>query len=93
MHLREQIAESQSAPFLSDLYLQLAELLSQKSNALYYVEMEKSGGEKAKNGFSAVIATQKESISVYEKILKEFPATDKKAQIRISNGACAQIHR
>ena len=83
--LREQIAESQSAPFLSDLYLQLAELLSQKSNTLYYIAMEKTDGEKAERDsqvMSPVVATQKEAIGVYEKILKEFPATEKKAQIQ-----------
>jgi cellulose synthase operon protein C len=80
--LREQIAESQSAPFLEDLYMQLAELLSQKSNTQYYIEMERLGGEKAEGTFSSVVVVQKESIAVYEKILKEFPATTKKAQIQ-----------
>jgi tetratricopeptide (TPR) repeat protein len=80
--LRDQIAESQSAPFLEDLYLQLAELLSQKSNTLYYIQMERSGGDKIEGVFSPVITAQKESIAVYEKILKDFPATLKKTEIQ-----------
>jgi len=79
--LREQIAESQSAPFLEDLYMQLAELLSQKSNTQYYIEMERLGGEKADGAFTSVVSVQKESIATYQKILKEFPETTKKAQI------------
>ena len=79
--VREQIAESQSAPFLMDLYLQLAELLAQKSNTLYYIQMEKTGGDKNPGGFSIVVTTQKDSLAVYERVLREFPATAKKAQI------------
>jgi tetratricopeptide (TPR) repeat protein len=74
--LREQIAVSQSAPFLSDLYLQLAELLSQKSDALYYIEMEK--GE---TSHAPVVNAQKESIEVDRKILREFPNAPRRARI------------
>jgi len=38
--LRNQIVENQSAPFLADLYMQLGELLTQKANTLYYIQME-----------------------------------------------------
>jgi hypothetical protein len=71
--LRAQITESQSAPFLPDLYLQLAELLSQRSNTLYYVQMELQKGAVAKTSdkeFSPVITAQQEAIAVYRTRLK-----------------------
>ncbi len=75
--VRDQIVESQNAPFLPELYMQLAELLTQKSNALYYLQMEKMkkqdsmvSGDKA---FSPVVQTQKEAISIYHRVLQDFP--------------------
>ena len=81
--LREQITESQSEPFLADLYVQLAELLSQKSNALYYVQKEKDpeASKSTGKGFGPVVEAQKEAIGVYEMLLREFPNFDRKAQI------------
>lgn len=75
--LREQITENQSAPFLANLYLQLGNLLTQKSNVLYYLKMESATEEelKDKSGkqFNDVVASTKEAIAIYQKILKEFP--------------------
>lgn len=75
--VRDQIVESQNAPFLPELYMQLAELLTQKSNALYYIQMEKMkkqdttvSGDKA---FSPVVQTQKEAIAIYQRVLQDFP--------------------
>ena len=66
--LREQIVESQNAPFLPELYVQLAELLSQKSNSLYYIQMEirsktLSADPPSDKEFSPVVAAQKEAIA------------------------------
>ncbi len=79
--LREQIVQNQSAPFLADLYLQLGDLLSEKSTALYYLQMERdhNTGDKtvASKKFSPVVKAQLEAIQIYEQILKEFPKFDK----------------
>ena len=80
--VREQILKNQSAPFLADLYLQLGDFLSQKSSALYYIQMERdkgSGGgdDKASKRFSPAVAAQQEAIAIYEQIVKEFPKFDK----------------
>jgi len=76
--LREQITNNQSAPYLSNLYMELGTLLSQKANVLYYLKMEtlkgeKSEGEDGSKQFADVVAVTKESIAVYGKITKEFP--------------------
>lgn len=86
--VRTQITESQNAPFLPDLYLQLGELLSQRANALYYIQMEKdnkttgsvsvsAGGVK----FSSVIRAQKDAIAIFKLILKDFPKSDKRPKV------------
>ena len=82
--LRQQITESQTAPFLPDLYLQLAQLLSDKSNTLYYIQMEKRKGSDAPlddKEASPVVAAQKEAIATYNLILKDFPTFGKRKQI------------
>lgn len=83
--LREQISESQSAPFLPELYLQLAELLSQRSNALYYIQQEKLKGGVVNSLkdrlMDPVVAAQKEGIDVYRMLLKDFPNFGKRAQV------------
>ncbi len=83
--VRDQIFESQNAPFLPELYMQLAELLTQKSNALYYIQMEKMkkldttvSGDKA---FSPVVQTQKEAIAIYQRVLVDFPNFKNKDQV------------
>jgi len=80
--LRQQIVESANAPFLPDLYLQLAQLLSEKSNTLYYIQMEKQKGTEALTDKEAspVLAAQKEAITVYRLILKDFPKFDKRKE-------------
>jgi TolA-binding protein len=79
--LRDQITANQSAPFLANLYMQLGDMLSQKANVLYYIKMEgsqdsdtaqASDGQEEKK-FKDVIDATKESISIYEKVIKEFP--------------------
>jgi hypothetical protein len=82
--LRQQITESQNAPFLPDLYLQLAQLLSERSNTLYYIQMEKQGAAGtalSDKDASPVIAAQKEAIAIYQRILKDFPKFDKRKQV------------
>lgn len=78
--LRQQITESQNAPFLPDLFLQLADLISERSNTLYYIQQEKFKGTSINptdQAFSPVITAQKEAIEVYKSILKDFPKFDK----------------
>ncbi|MGZ3797142.1 MAG: hypothetical protein ACXVB1_12285, partial [Pseudobdellovibrionaceae bacterium] len=83
--LREQIIQNQSAPFLADLYLQLADLLSERSNVLYYQQMER---EKAANlkldtkqKLNPIVSSLQEAIEIYKQILKEFPKFAKKDKI------------
>ena len=82
--IREQITQNQHAPFLADLYLELAEVLSQKANVIYYIKMEKENLSEtttvATKAMDDVVEAQKEAISIYEKILKEFPSFDKKSR-------------
>lgn len=83
--LREQIIQNQSAPFLPDLFLQLADLLSEKSNILYYqhMEREKTADLKldAKQKFNPIVTAQQEAIAVYQQILKEFPNFGKRDKV------------
>jgi hypothetical protein len=90
--LREQILQNQSAPFLANLYMQLGDLLTQKSSVLYYLQMEHDKNTdlkvQATKKFSPVIIAQKEAIAVYQQILKEFPKFDKldKVMYRLAVG-------
>lgn len=83
--LRKQITQNQSAPFLADLYMQMGDLLSQKSTVLYYIQMESDKNTDLKvaatKKFSPVVAAQNEAIVVYNKILKEFPKFSKRHQV------------
>ncbi len=76
--LRSQITSNQAAPYLPNLFMEQAGLLSQKANVMYYLKMEKLKGEKAEGDagakqFEDVVAITKESIEVYNKVIKEFP--------------------
>jgi hypothetical protein len=75
--LREQVTENQSAPFLANLYMQLGDLLMQKANVLYYIKMEATKGEAGEGDsdkkFRDVIDATKEAVTIYEKVVKEFP--------------------
>lgn len=76
--IRDQITSNQSAPFLANLYMELADYLNQKANVMYYLKMENlkgdvGEGEDANKQFSDVVSATKEAIAVYEKIIKEFP--------------------
>ncbi len=79
--LRIQITQNQSAPFLANLYMQLGDLLSQKSNVLYYLQMEHDKNTDLKvtetKKFSPVVATEQEAIGIYQQLVKEFPTFDK----------------
>lgn len=83
--LRQQIVVNQNAPFLADLYLQLGELLSQRANSLYYIEMEKQNKTETTSQYSgrfkAVAVAQREAIDVFQKILKEFPEFNKRGKV------------
>ncbi len=74
--LKQQITDNPNAPFLADLYLELGNLYSQKSNTLYYIQMERmesdndSGNQKK---FSIVVEASKEAIAIYELLVKDFP--------------------
>ena len=80
--LREQIIQNQSAPFLADLYLQLADLLAEKANVLYYqkIEKEKDSNVKlnANEKFNPIVIADQEAIAIYQQILKEFPNFNKR---------------
>jgi hypothetical protein len=85
--IRAQITESQNAPFLPDLYIQLGDLLSQKSITLYYIKMEHDHGtvsnsvtEKDK-AFAPVISAQKEAIEIYKLVLHDFPTYSKRSEV------------
>ena len=83
--LRQQVSESQQAPFLPDLYLQLADLLSQKSVTLYYIQMEKekdspSGDTSSSKVATPVVAAQKEAVEVYKTIMHDFPTFAKRSE-------------
>jgi hypothetical protein len=85
--IRQQITESQNAPFLPDLYIQLGDLLSQKSITLYYIKMEHDHGtvsnsvtEKDK-AFAPVVAAQKEAIDIYKLVLHDFPTYAKRSEV------------
>jgi hypothetical protein len=76
--IREQIVQNQSAPFLANLYMELGDYLNQKANVMYYLKMEAlkgdAGGEEGKEQkFQDVVESTKEAISVYEKVINEFP--------------------
>jgi tetratricopeptide (TPR) repeat protein len=83
--IREQILKNQSAPFLSDLYLQLGDLLSTKAMILYFQKMEADKGMSLQmtevDKSSPIVEAQLEAIATYKKILKEFPKFDKKDQV------------
>jgi hypothetical protein len=77
--IKGQILENQSAPFLADLNLQYAELLAQRANALYYIEMEKGVDiKKGEKAFIPVVNAQKESVVVLRNLLRDFPNFDKR---------------
>jgi tetratricopeptide (TPR) repeat protein len=85
--IRQQITESQNAPFLPDLYVQLGDLLSQKSITLYYIKMEhdhgvSSGSVSDKDkAFAPVISAQKEAIEIYKLVLHDFPTYQKRSEV------------
>lgn len=83
--IREQITQNQSAPFLPDLYLQLGDLLAEKSNISYYIQMERDRNTdlkvQASKKFSPVVMAQQEAIGIYKIILKEFPKFDKRDKV------------
>ncbi len=83
--LREQITQNQSAPFLADLYMQLGDLLSQKANVLYYIQMERDQKSdltaKMAKKFSPIVTTTDEAIGIYKLILKEFPKFDRRDKV------------
>ena len=83
--LREQIVQNQSAPFLADLYMQLGDLLAEKSTVLYYLQMQRDNKSDAKTmatqKFSPVVMAQQEAIGVYQQLLKEFPNFDKRDKV------------
>ena len=50
-------------------------LLTKKANVLYYIQMERTGGEKAtkdKKSFTSVVEASKEAIEVYKSIIRDF---------------------
>jgi TolA-binding protein len=86
--IREQIVQNQNVPFLADLYLNLGELLSQKANVLYYIQMERENKSdttvtvvKGKDAFSPVTEALMEAIGVYKNILKDFKQFDKRKKV------------
>lgn len=84
--IREQIIQNQSAPFLADLYLQLGDLLTQKSTVLYYLQMQSEHHTddnkiSATSKYSPVVVAAQEAIGIYEQILKEFPKFDKRDKV------------
>lgn len=83
--LREQILQNQSAPFLADLFLQLADLLSEKASVLYYqkIEKEKDSNVKlnANEKANPIVLAEQEAIEIYKQILKEFPQFPKKDKV------------
>jgi tetratricopeptide (TPR) repeat protein len=83
--IREQIVQNQSAPFLADLYMQLGDLLMQKSTVLYYMQMQSDHRTDAKisatQKFSPVVTTAQEAIAIYDQIMKEFPKFDKRDKV------------
>lgn len=82
--IRVQITESQNAPFLPDLYLQLGELLNQKANSIYYLQMERESRTDqtamASLKFGSVVRAQKEAVQAFQVIIKDFPKFDKRAK-------------
>jgi tetratricopeptide (TPR) repeat protein len=83
--IREQILQNQSAPFLADLYMQLADLLSEKASVLYYqkIEKEKDSNIKldAKEKSNPIVVAEQEAIEIYKQIIKEFPSFPKKDKV------------
>ena len=78
--IRNQITQNQSAPFLANLYMQLGDLLAQKSTVLYYLQMEHDKNTdlqvKETKRFSPVVTAQQEAIEIYKQLIKEFPKFD-----------------
>jgi len=83
--LREQIIQNQSAPFLPDLFLQLADLSSEKSNVLYYQQKERDKAAdiklNTKQKLNPIVVAQQEAIAIYQQILKEFPNFAKRDKV------------
>jgi TolA-binding protein len=86
--LREQIVENQTAPFLPDLYLQLAELQAQRANVLYYNQMERENKSESSvktvdgsKQFSPVTEAMQEAISTLRMITKDFKQYNKSKKV------------
>src|SRR5206468_12811216 len=78
--------ESQIAPFLPDLYVQLGDLLSQKALTLYYIQMERDGGkidtgQKSTQESVPVVQATKEAVEIYRLVLHDFPTYAKRSEV------------
>jgi tetratricopeptide (TPR) repeat protein len=82
---RQQISDNPGAPFLPDLYLQLAELMSQRADILYYLEVEraKKRGADLSSAARADVVTRasREAIQVLERTDGDFPSFAKRPRV------------
>ncbi|MBK7963310.1 MAG: hypothetical protein IPK04_20250 [Bdellovibrionales bacterium] len=85
--IREQILKNQSAPFLSDLYLQLGDLLSTKAMILYFQKMETDKGMSLQmtevDKSSPIVEAQLEAIRPTRKFLRNFLNSTKRIRFSI----------
>ncbi|MBC7397400.1 MAG: hypothetical protein H7333_08150, partial [Bdellovibrionales bacterium] len=90
--IRKQITESQNAPFLPDLFVQLGDLLSQKAITLYYIKMENDskveGSSTRIEEAQPVVVATREAIEVYKTLLRDFPAYPRRADVTYKLAIC-----
>lgn len=87
---RETIVRSRGAPYLPELYLRLAELLSEEARYHYRVAAEREQQSKEALHVPQVRVLKEQAIGMYESILERFPDTPLAAQVMFNIG---QEHR
>ncbi len=72
---RRTIAASQGAPFLPELYVRLAELLSEEARYHYQVAYEREGRSEEAVHAPQVVFLKEQAITIYRMVLRRYPDT------------------
>ncbi|MDD9939649.1 MAG: tetratricopeptide repeat protein [Myxococcales bacterium] len=81
---RETIARSQGAPYLPELYLRVAELVSEEARYHYRVAQEREQGGAEALHVPHVRLLKEQAIGLYEMLLRRFPGSPLAAQARFN---------
>ncbi|MEM7447621.1 MAG: tetratricopeptide repeat protein [Myxococcota bacterium] len=84
------IARSRGAPYLPELYVRLAELLSEEASYHYRVAVERQQGSREGLHVPQVRLLKEQAIEVYQRILSDYPDTDLAPRVLFN---IAQEHR